>query len=140
MKRGATSIQKIEPKPKKRKTSGGEFRGENNDAYKTRKGVYILTWHDINKLKNSDFYENPFYKREVTISSDGNVHTMDISKFSLIKFKKFVFENILVGPDKKVMFGGTRGIEIKGDGIKVRSRGIFMLNIRWELEIVFHIM
>ena len=104
MKRGATSIQKIEPKPKKGKTSGGEFRGENNDAYKTRKGVYILTWHDINKLKNSDFYENPFYKREVTISSDGNVHTMDISKFSLIKFKKFVFENILVGPDKKVMF------------------------------------
>ena len=122
MKRRAT-IQKFEPKPKKGKTSGDEdnFRDEDNDAYKTKKGVYILTWHDISKLDKKKFYKNPFFKKKVTISSGGNVHTMDISEFSSNKFKNFVKK--IVFDNDVSEYWSSRGIKIHDEGIKVAKHG-----------------
>ena len=82
MKRRATgNIQKVEPKPKKGKRSKNDesdadgdgdrveatWLNEENDAYRMKKGAYILTWHNV---KPGNEYNQVFYKKEVTISSD----------------------------------------------------------------------
>jgi len=93
MKRRATGIQKIEPKPKKRNTSpsaplSSSFSNEEKDAYRMKKGAYILTWHDFTRhgsISVEDNYERDFYKKEVIISSDSGRAKINIS--DLMKYK-----------------------------------------------------
>lgn len=121
MKRRATGIQKIEPKPKKRNTSpsaslSSSFSNEEKDAYRMKKGAYILTWHDTSLLDTEeDSYQRVFYKKEVTISSDSGRAKINISNLGPEELN-LIIENLMESND-------TRGIEIQDeDGIKVRGQ------------------